>query len=138
MKRFVLLIIVCCSLWNLYAQYSAKEQPFGFNVDFEKCSLSSITLSTSDLPDMKLVEKEDLLYDQEDGFQRVAYPVRVNYSLNNSGCWEELPDGSRLWRLEITLPGALLTSVMYNQFWLPKGAKFWVYNKKRQNNIMVL
>jgi len=131
MKRILLFlsIVFCCSLFKVHSQFPTKDQPLGFTLDFAKCSLTSKKLNSYELPDMKIVEEEDLVNDKETGIMRIAYPVRVNYTLHNSGFWEELPDGSRIWQFEVTLPGALLTSVMYDKFWLPEGAKFWVYNK---------
>ena len=38
----------------------------------------------------------------------------VDYSLNNSGTWEVLDDGSKLWRLEIHSKGAFSIGIEYD------------------------
>src|SRR5437016_1422905 len=62
---------------------------------------------------------------------RFGYPNFVTYSLTNSGTWETLPDGSKLWRLGISSPGALSINLTYNDFWLPDGAEFYIYNPQK-------
>ena len=58
---------------------------------------------------------------------RVGKVLEVEYTLDNSGTWEVLEDGSRLWRLRISSPGALSLSLTMKKFDLPDGAMFWVH-----------
>ena len=59
---------------------------------------------------------------------RYAKSLPVVFTPTNSGTWEELGDGSRLWRLRIASPGALSLSLGLKQFDLPTGAAFWVHD----------
>jgi len=59
---------------------------------------------------------------------RYAKGLPVVFSPASSGTWEELDDGSRLWRLRIASPGALSLSLGLKQFDLPIGAAFWVHD----------
>jgi hypothetical protein len=59
---------------------------------------------------------------------RFAQGLPVVFTLANSGTWEELDDGSWLWRLRIASPGALSLSLGLKQFDLPTGAAFWVHD----------
>lgn len=45
---------------------------------------------------------------------QIARPQEVNFNLNNSGTWETLPDGSRIWRLRIVSPNATDTWLIYD------------------------
>ena len=61
-----------------------------------------------------------------------AVPYRVGESppakkRSDSGTWEVLEDGSRLWRIRISSPGALSLSLTMEEFDLPDEAKFWVH-----------
>ena len=58
---------------------------------------------------------------------RIGKVLEVDYTLDNSGTWEVLEDGSRLWRLRISSPGALSLSLGLKRFDLPEGAMFWVH-----------
>ncbi len=59
---------------------------------------------------------------------RYAKGLPVVFTPANSGTWEELGDGSRLWRLRIASPGALSLSLGLKRFDLPTGAAFWVHD----------
>ncbi|HOP05725.1 MAG TPA: trypsin-like peptidase domain-containing protein [candidate division Zixibacteria bacterium] len=60
---------------------------------------------------------------------RFGYPFDVKYNLSNSGRWDELEDGSRVWRLRISAPGAYSINLLYDRFVMPKGARMWVYSE---------
>jgi hypothetical protein len=59
---------------------------------------------------------------------RFAKDISVAYSPDNSGTWETLEDGSRLWRLRLASSGALSLNLGLDRFDLPKGAAFWVHS----------
>ena len=60
---------------------------------------------------------------------RFGFGFDVDYSLNNSGVWDSLPDGSRIWQLRIESPGAYSINLMYDQYDLPEGAELFIYNE---------
>ncbi len=62
---------------------------------------------------------------------RFGYPFDVNYSMQTHGDWETLPDGGKLWRLRIECPDAYSINLIYDYFWLPEGAEFFLYNEDR-------
>jgi hypothetical protein len=59
---------------------------------------------------------------------RYAKGLPAAFTPANSGTWEELDDGSQLWRLRIASPGALSISLGLKRFDLPTGATFWVHD----------
>lgn len=59
---------------------------------------------------------------------RFAAPLPVFFALDSSGTWETLDDGSRLWRLRISSPGALSLNLGIEKFDLPAGATFWIHD----------
>jgi hypothetical protein len=61
---------------------------------------------------------------------RVAVTAETSYTLDNSGTWQDLPDG-RLWRLRIRSPGALTMNLGILRYEMPEGAKLWVYDPGR-------
>lgn len=66
------------------------------------------------------------------GFQepyKVAELVSSDISLSNSGTWSYLDDGSKIWRLSVSVSGAKAIGFYYDQFHLPKGVKLFVSNE---------
>ncbi len=83
-----------------------------------------------DLPavDRSAALAEDDLRAAQDLPPRFALPGEVDLSPENSGTWEELPDGETLlWRLRATAPGALSLNLGCDRFRLPKGARLVLY-----------
>ena len=119
----------------LSAQITTNEAPFSFGSTPSQL-LRSISTQELSAPDMAIIRAEDKVNDTLPGGPlRFAYPVKVHYTLANSGVWQTLKDGGKLWRLKIRLPGALSTNALYDKFRLPKGAKFYVYSEETRQSI---
>ncbi|MEN9347038.1 MAG: hypothetical protein RLZZ77_549 [Bacteroidota bacterium] len=78
----------------------------------------------------------------EDNFQsnkskpyRFASATDVDFTLENSGHWINLPNGDRLWMLGIRCDNALALSVAFAGLRLPKEAKLYVYASDRSDVI---
>ena len=85
--------------------------------------------------DMNRIEQEDV-QDEANGLPpRFGYPHEVSLNLENSGRWQELSNGDRLWQLTIRCPQALSINLLYDRFWLPEGGKFFIYTTDRKHSI---
>jgi lysyl endopeptidase len=62
------------------------------------------------------------------GQNRFAAPIAVNVSLENAGIWHTLPNGDRVWLYALRSAGALGLTLIFNEFQLPSGAKFYAYD----------
>jgi len=60
---------------------------------------------------------------------KIAEALPADFDLANSGTWEVLDEGSKLWRLRIRSPGARHLNLGFHRFDVPEGAKLWIYNK---------
>jgi hypothetical protein len=134
MKKILLITICGLFAYALHAQITTDEQPYGLNVT-AKARITGQNAIALSAPNSFVIAQEDLINDSQPGPVRYAYPVDVNYTLENSGVWQELNDGSKIWRLKVKLPGALSTNTMYDKFWLPDGAKFFVYSEDTEQYI---
>ncbi len=75
------------------------------------------------------IEKPATLPDSESILPfKFAELVQINYGLDNSGQWDFLPDGSRIWRLHLKSVGAYSLNFTFSKFRLPVGAKVFVYS----------
>ena len=59
--------------------------------------------------------------------------VDVDLGLLNSGTWEKLPNGDRIWKLKISSPEAYSINLIYGDFFIPAGASLHVYNPLRDH-----
>ncbi len=63
-------------------------------------------------------------------FESAAVDTKIN--LQENGEWTQMKDGSRIWRLKITAPGTEHLTLLYNDFYLPPDAKFFLYTENER------
>lgn len=107
------------------AQISYGGKPWSFTREASPTPLATNGLSI----DMEKVHEEDRTIDF--GFHRVTAPIQVDFTLDNAGHWTVLPNGDRIWRMKVHAEGALSLHAIFEEFWIPKGAKFFVYTEDR-------
>lgn len=129
---FVFLFVFICT----YAQLSTNESPISFSMGSKlietKRSMTAITMPELNMSE---IEKEDAEDEEDDNPPRFGFLHKVNYDLENSGIWYELPNGDKLWQLNVICPGALSINFCFDRFWLPEGGKFFIYSKDRKHSI---
>ncbi|MCD4682471.1 MAG: T9SS type A sorting domain-containing protein [Bacteroidales bacterium] len=110
------------------AQLSQDGIPVSFiNYDLSE-HFGEILIPT---PDMNKLMEEDLENDEFSYPRRFAKLIPVKINPDNSGTWEKLADGSRVWRLKLRSEGALAISLYFNDFYLPKDAELFLYDDDR-------
>ena len=121
---FVLLLL--CAFSTSYAQISEGGQPYSFTHQV------SASIEVKEMPgvDTEALLREDESAPEDEPY-RFGYGFDVSYSLQNSGAWDKLPDGSKLWRLKLISQSAYSINLIYDNFWLPEGAKFFIYNNDK-------
>ncbi len=114
------------------AQLSQGGTPMSFDKSLSAGLKSSIPTEIMGSIDVEAYLAEDAIEAEDPDIPfRFGAPFDVNYSLDNSGVWEDLPDGGRLWRLRIEAPGAYTINMIYDDYELPEGATLYVYNEER-------
>ena len=113
------------------ADLSAQVSKDGRPVSFSRVTRTDIrSLATPPIDLQTLLEEDARDAGKEIPF-RFGYGFEVDYNLDNSGTWEDLDDGGRLWRLQITCPDAYSVNLVYSRFRLPEGARFYLYNEDK-------
>jgi hypothetical protein len=128
-----LFVLIALSV-QLSAQISTNETPVSFNLNMVALrSDQAIQTKTMQSINLEQIASEDEA-DEANGIPpRFGYPLPVNYTFQNSGTWVTLPNGDKIWQLSIQSPGALSINLLYDAFWLPNGAKFFVYSDDKQH-----
>lgn len=127
---YVLLFVVSILLHNtLLAQIGHGGQPLSWATaaaitnGYEQVNMPAI--------DIAAMEAEDAINDAKGSAYRFGAELSVDLTLNNSGTWETLANGDRIWRLAIYSKKAKTINLIYNQFHMPQGAKFYLYNPEK-------
>lgn len=106
-----------------------SEHPKSFALDeSSQPQIDRKTLSTLDRDRLLAEDRER----SKDHPMRFAVQAAVHFTLENSGTWQTLSDGSRLWRLRIDSPGAVNLSLAITRFEMPEGAKLWIYDPSHE------
>lgn len=71
---------------------------------------------------------EDITDAKQGKLPRFSRSVPVNINPTNSGTWTKLPDGSAVWRLQVTSKGALGLVPVFKELFIPPGGTLHVYS----------
>lgn len=86
--------------------------------------------------DQTLVDYEDSINDvTKTGPWRFGYKYDTNFSLENSGTWTTLPNGNRVWQIELVCSGAMTVNVIFENLNIPQGAYLYLYDVDKTNRV---
>lgn len=129
MKNLTITLAIFFSL-GVVSQVTNEGEPFSWN------SLLKNTPTYLELPavDLSGIMQEDETKDLQQGLpHRIGVPIATPYDTQNSGIWNVLDNGDRIWRLALHSEGAIQMSVNFDQFKLPTGAKLYLYNETKSD-----
>jgi len=131
MKKIVLIFFFSYSL-TFIAQVTNEGKPVSWKYKLQETkSVQTIQLPSFDL---RSIQEEDKTNDKLQAKPwRFGYKHEVNYGLENSGLWTELPNRDRVWRILFESKGALSLNFIFDSFYMPKGAKVYLYNEDRSD-----
>lgn len=126
-KIFFATVLLFFSLWSL-----GQTTTVGFPKSLEgKLSVPSALVQKMPKFNLTKCMREDAINEANKvGPWRFGYEHTVSFNLQNIGVWHILPNGNRIWLLEIESTGALSLNLVFDQFHLPKGATLQLYNPK--------
>lgn len=86
--------------------------------------------------DANVVAAEDAINDETKSQPwRFGYKYDTDFSLENSGTWETLSDGSKLWRLGITCEEAITINLLLENVNIPAGASLYLFDEDNTNRV---
>lgn len=127
-KTLYLLLLNFIIILNAQSQISFGGKPYSFS----KSESLNDSIPVKIMPSINIGQllKEDSIESGKLIPWRFGKDIDVNYNLENSGIWQALQNGDRLWRIEVKSKGALSLNFIFNKFRLPAGATFFIYNKE--------
>lgn len=133
MRKLLLLQLVALFYASGMAQISHGGDPKSIYIQGLKSDIDYKIMPDIDV--QTLLEEDAMDEKNGDVPWRFGKEIEVNFNLNNSGTWELLENGDRIWRLEITSYGAYSLNLIYDEFEIPSGASFFVYNEQKSHII---
>ena len=135
MRKIILLftaLLFIVSSYVAYGQSSTHEKPVSIKTSIPPLTRNEMTQKVMPYLNMQKIEQEDKEDEEKGIIPRFGFKHQVSYNLTNSGEWFELPDGDMIWRLTIFCPNASSINLLYDRFWIPEGAKFFIYSNDYQ------
>ncbi len=108
------------------AQHTIGGTPYGLTQNSSLHAASSVALTPLNLSQLNA---EDAQHDKDGHWPRIAKAQSVNLNLSNSGTWDNLPNGDRIWRLKVESNNGQGLIFSMNNFYLPPGAKLYAYSE---------
>lgn len=130
-----LCLAVCVFVLAPFAQFgpamaSAAEPP-SFSTPLER-DAPALALWTAPPVDVPKLLAEDALRDGIPAPVRVGFPMKSDLSPARGGSWAPLPDGSRVWRVQVSSKDALWIALGFGTFRLQPGGVLWAYDPARE------
>ena len=129
MKKSILTILLLLILaFAGKAQKDVVGMPYSFTHKDISMAIDKIALPTVDK--VALMAEDDISI-KNGSPMRIGIGHSVGYTFENCGRTDILPNGAKLWRLELSSEGALAMDVHFSQFNIPDGATLYIYNQDR-------
>ncbi len=134
MKKLNLILLYICLLIGStgYAQLSQGGDPLPAGL---LRSVSSDFYTEMESFDVQKMIKEDSLHGNEKRAARFARKFFTDLRPDNSGIRFTLADGTKVWQCGIRSKGAYSINLLFTRYYVPKGAKLFIYNSNRTSKI---
>ena len=120
-----LFAVIVVSL-SSFAQVTNEGMPKSWKLDLE--ASKSIEMPGFDL---KSLQAEDKINDElKDRPFRFGYEHQVSIDFKD-GNWSQLKNGDKVWTINIKSKGAKTLNFLFDEYYIPDGAKLYIYNDER-------
>lgn len=122
--------LLACALLALSFSLVAQQGDGGI----PKSSKTSISIKQIERrffsePDIAALKAEDAVTDKTGNAPwRFGFNNPTALNMNNSGTWNTLPNGGKIWQLVITCENALTVNLTLDKVLIPEGNELYIYN----------
>lgn len=124
----ILLVFLFIASAHMFGQISYGGSPPSFKVGTMDVSTENVPV---DFNKDVLKRKDAAVRDATGTPPFVAKAIAVDFNMENSGQWDELSNGQKIWRLKLKADGALAILLSYKEFYIPDGASLYIYNAEK-------
>jgi len=127
-KIFFLCAIFIAHVELCNSQIYKNEKPTSNNYSkVLKTTIPEIVMPLVNVDSLLLADSLSQINDTLKIF-RFGVSLETDITFENNGQWELLPDSNRIWRIKIIATGAYFTNLIFEKYWLPEGARLFIYN----------
>lgn len=131
MKKFPLTILIILLSQLIFSQISHGGKALSFT---HKTKLKSVAVFNVPSFNYNKMIAEDLALSKHKS-NRYGKVHNVNLNPDNSGTWQNLNNGDKIWQLKIKSKGAYSLSLVFNNYQLKNNAKIFVYSANKKHII---
>jgi hypothetical protein len=129
MKKQLLYLAMILISGGTFAQQGDGGTPKSGKISVNQKSIDHYTFST---PDVAALRAEDVVNDDAGTAPwRFGFNNNTNLNMTNSGTWITLPNGDKIWMIELTCDGALTVNLTFDNVVIPEGNELYVYNPEK-------
>ena len=125
MKNIFSLVLSLTMALGIFAQPSVGGLPLGLK-DISLQHIETYKIPSVDNAD--LLEQDRIAASMGDKSLRFGLDFPVSISINEANNWQNLPNGRKLWSLEIKSQSAQSINLTFERFIVPSGTRMFVYN----------
>ncbi len=130
MRKYLLALVVTGMYGVLMAQTGHGGVPYSFNK--YQLQLTQVPMVTLPVKSHAELMEEEQLYEDKSKAYKFGERIDVYYTPYNSGVWEDLANGGRLWRLKVKSEGAYSLNFVFDSFYIPARAQLYLYTADKQ------
>ncbi|MCK8521411.1 T9SS type A sorting domain-containing protein [Aquimarina sp. D1M17] len=132
MKRIFFYVALLCFGHLITAQITNEGEPESWLID--ELAKKNIAPEVMKGFDLQKIQDEDAINDKKRGVPfRFGHEIDVNLNFNNSGSWDVLPNGDKIWRINIVSKGAKTMNFVFDWYEIPRGAKIYLYSDDKSD-----
>ena len=119
---------------SAYAQISEGGTPTSFKYQNTlKSDLPTVQIPINfSVEDLKTVDRWQV---SQGAPLKVGVLLPTDLTIDNAGSWNTLPDGKRVWRLQVQAKDAIALMLSFRDFYIPENGKLFIYSSDKTHMI---
>ncbi|HZH69222.1 MAG TPA: T9SS type A sorting domain-containing protein [Flavobacteriaceae bacterium] len=126
MKKTILFSLCLCFSLSLFAQVEDLSQPQSWFITKNLNTVEPITLEAVNV--QQALSEDEAVEGKSGTPYRFGLEIPVSYNTANSGVWDVLANGDRIWRLNLVSEGATTLNFIFDKYNLPEGSSLHFYS----------
>ena len=135
MKKITFFFFFIFSISTVFSQKTTQNTPISWHLKITD------DVTTINLPplDLETLQHEDSINDHDKSLPwRYGVKRSLKLDIHKDGTVTRLDNGDKLWRIVINSPNAVNLSINFDDFYIPNGAKLFIYNDDRTDVLLPL